>query len=380
MVSGCGLKLRSCRVASDSSTAVASFGEKSLGLAQSCWARMPRELLREILTRIEASESTWPSRMNVVACAGVCRSWRDIVKEVVERPEISGKLTFPISLKQPGPRNSMIQCFIRRNKSTQTFHLYVNSTLALADSGKFLLAACRLRRPTCRDYLISLHPNEFSKGYIGKLRSNFVATKFIINDALPPHDGGKMLKSHSLSLFGSKRASPKVPVGNYPVAHVSYEMNPLGSRVPRKMQCIMDAIPASAVEPGGLAPTQTELPFCRSNSFPSFPSFSSKSRCKSSTSNGQGALVMRNKSPRWHEQLQCWCLNFHGRVTVASVKNFQLVAAHHGELATPEWENVILQFGKVGNDVFTMDYAYPLSAFQAFAICLSSFDTRIVRD
>ena len=38
-------------------------------------------------------------------------------------------------------------------------------------------------------------------------------------------------------------------------------------------------------------------------------------------------LVLRNKCPRWHEQLQCWCLNFRGRVTVASVKNFQLVAA-----------------------------------------------------
>ncbi|KAG9158414.1 hypothetical protein Leryth_013158 [Lithospermum erythrorhizon] len=31
-----------------------------------------------------------------------------------------------------------------------------------------------------------------------------------------------------------------------------------------------------------------------------------------------------------------------------------------------------LQFGKVGKDMFTMDYRYPLSAFQAFAICLSS--------
>lgn len=38
------------------------------------------------------------------------------------------------------------------------------------------------------------------------------------------------------------------------------------------------------------------------------------------------SLVLKNKAPRWHEQLQCWCLNFRGRVTVASVKNFQLVA------------------------------------------------------
>jgi tubby and related proteins len=103
-------------------------------------------------------------------------------------------------------------------------------------------------------------------------------------------------------------------------------------------------------------------------------------------------LILRNKAPRWHEQLQCWCLNFRGRVTVASVKNFQLVAATQpaaGALTPsqaapqpappppPDQEKVILQFGKVGKDIFTMDYCYPLSAFQAFAICLSSFDTKL---
>jgi hypothetical protein len=90
-------------------------------------------------------------------------------------------------------------------------------------------------------------------------------------------------------------------------------------------------------------------------------------------------LVLKNKAPRWHEQLQCWCLNFRGRVTVASVKNFQLVAAT--EPAQPvvqsDHDKVLLQFGKIGKDMFTMDYRYPLSAFQAFAICLSSFDTKL---
>jgi hypothetical protein len=90
-------------------------------------------------------------------------------------------------------------------------------------------------------------------------------------------------------------------------------------------------------------------------------------------------LVLKNKAPRWHEQLQCWCLNFRGRVTVASVKNFQLVAALDPSPVLPqsELDKVILQFGKIGKDIFTMDYRYPLSAFQAFAICLSSFDTKL---
>ena len=36
-----------------------------------------------------------------------------------------------------------------------------------------------------------------------------------------------------------------------------------------------------------------------------------------------------------------------------------------------------MQFGKVGKDVFTMDYAYPMSALQAFGICMTSFDNKL---
>ncbi|XP_022728095.1 tubby-like F-box protein 3 [Durio zibethinus] len=376
---GFGMKSRSNRVVQDSSVPVDTF-------KQSCWANTPPELLRDILMRIEASESAWPPRKNVVACAGVCRNWREIMKEIVKTPDISGKLTFPISLKQPGPRDSLLQCYIKRNRSNQTYYLYLGLNQASNDDGKFLLAARKCRRTTCTDYIISLNVNDVSKGsstYIGKLRSNFLGTKFTIYDVQPPNAGAKVTKSCSTRLINVKKVSPRVPAGNYPVGHISYELNALGTRGPRRMQCIMDAIPASSIEPGGVAPTQTEFLHGNLDAFPSLPFFRSKSTCaenfQSRSLSGQkdGMLVLRNKAPRWHEQLQCWCLNFYGRVTVASVKNFQLVASPENGVAGQEHENVILQFGKVGKDVFTMDYQYPISAFQAFAICLSSFDTKI---
>lgn len=168
------------------------------------------------------------------------------------------------------------------------------------------------------------------------------------------------------------------------------------------MNCIMHSIPASSVEPGGIVPGQPELiPRSLEDSFRSI-SFSksldhstefSSSRFSEAIalSNEEGdsktrPIVLKNKSPRWHEQLQCWCLNFRGRVTVASVKNFQLIAATQPAAASgpttsqpgpSDLDKIILQFGKVGKDMFTMDYRYPLSAFQAFAICLSSFDTKL---
>ncbi|WVZ56933.1 hypothetical protein U9M48_007396 [Paspalum notatum var. saurae] len=377
------LRSRSHRSAANASRAAAA--EPLEAMDQSCWSQLPPELLREVLVRIEASESWWPARKDVVSCAGVCRSWRGIMKEAVRVPEVSGKLTFPISLKQPGPRDGTLKCFIRRNRTTQTYYLYIGLTEALADDGKFLLAARKCRKPTCTDYQISLDKVDMSKGsgtYIGKLRSNFLGTKFTVYDAHPPYNGAVVSKSRSARVVGSNQVSPRVPAGNYPVSHISYELNVLGSRGPRRMNCVMDSIPASAVDEGGKAPTQTEFPVSSLDSFPSIPFFRSKSaRIDSSTSRSstqkEDRLVLKNKSPRWHEQLQCWCLNFRGRVTVASVKNFQLVASGDNGPRSQENDKVILQFGKIGKDLFTMDYCYPVSAFQAFAICLSSFDTKI---
>ncbi|KAL8530820.1 hypothetical protein ACS0TY_007743 [Phlomoides rotata] len=363
------MRSRSDRVAEDFPATVVD------ALGQSCWANLPPELLRDVLMRIEESESGWRSRKNVVSCAGVCRSWREIMKEIVTTLELSGKLTFPVSLKQPGPRNSLIQCFIKRNRGMQTYYLYLNLSQASNDEGKFLLAARRCRRAAYTDYIISLKADDVSKGssnYIGKLRSNFLGTKFTIYDAQPPNGGANVAKSRSTRTVGMRQVSPKVPSGNYPVAHVSYELNGMGSRGPRRMLCIMDSIPVSAIKPGGVAPTQTELVPGNLDSVPSLRFFRSKSALTDGFNSEM--LVLKNKSPRWHEQLQCWCLNFNGRVTVASVKNFQLVASlENGQ----EEEKVILQFGKMGKDTFTMDYQYPISAFQAFAICLSSFDTKI---
>ncbi|XP_057423376.1 tubby-like F-box protein 3 [Lotus japonicus] len=356
------------------------------GLKQSCWANMPPELLRDVLMRIEASEHNWPARKHVVACAGVCRSWRDIMEEIVKPPQISTKLTFPISLKQPGPRDSLLQCYIKRNRSNQTYYLFLGLNQASTDDGKFLLAARKCRHATHTDYIISLNHDDVSRGsstYIGKLRSNFLGTKFTVYDAHPPICGAKVTKSRSTRLVSLKQVSPRVPAGNFPIVHVSYDLNVLGSRGPRIMQCVMDAIPASAVEPGGSAPTQTQFLHSRIDASPSIPFFRSKSTRMENlpsvplTCQNEGMLVLKNKSPRWHEQLQCWCLNFNGRVTVASVKNFQLVASPRNGVSEQAQENVVLQFGKVGKDVFTMDYQYPISAFEAFAICLSSFDTKI---
>ncbi|XP_022879781.1 tubby-like F-box protein 5 isoform X2 [Olea europaea var. sylvestris] len=360
-------------------------------IQQGNWANLPPELLLDIIRRVEESESSWPARTVVVFCASVCKSWRDVTKEIVKTPEECGRLTFPISLKQPGPRDEPIQCFIKRDRSTSTYRLYFGLTPS-EESDKLLLAAKKIRRATSTDFVVSLVADDFSRAsntYVGRLRSNFLGTKFTIYDCEPPNDAAVHHNSRSSRRFNTRQVSPRLPAYNYSVATISYELNVLRTRGPRRMNCVMSSIPVSSIQEGGTAPTPTSFPQCYDDKSSSLRisegkdlalNFSSRKLSSSSLTpplSGE-PLVLKNKAPRWHEQLQCWCLNFKGRVTVASVKNFQLVANVYPSLniSAAEQEKVILQFGKIGKDIFTMDYRYPLTAFQAFSICLSSFDSK----
>ncbi|KAG2269392.1 hypothetical protein Bca52824_063947 [Brassica carinata] len=431
------------------------------------WANLPPELLLDVIKRLEESESNWPARKHVVACASVCRSWRAMCQEIVSCPEICGKLTFPVSLKQEhcsrferwawelvqeefrfqaSQRKSQGSCEYSSSRDllspliVQTSRwanlppellLDVIKRLEESESNwparKHVVACasvCRSWRAMCQEIVscpeicgkltfpVSLK-QLLMKEVSFSLRSNFLGTKFLVYDTQPPQNtpsssSALITDQTSRSMFHSKRVSPKLPSGSYNIAQITYELNVLGTRGPRRMHCVMNSIPASSLEPGGSVPNQPDklLPNPLDESFRSNISFSKSSLdyrsvdFSSSRFSELGVvapceeeqeetsfrpLVLKNKQPRWHEQLQCWCLNFRGRVTVASVKNFQLVAARQpptqGAAAAapshPEQEKVILQFGKVGKDMFTMDYRYPLSAFQAFAICLSSFDTKL---
>ncbi|XP_022717286.1 tubby-like F-box protein 7 [Durio zibethinus] len=325
------------------------------------WSTMLPELLGEIMERVEANGDRWPERENVVSCACVCKKWREVTREIVRASSpSSGKITFPSCLKQPGPRDFPNQCIIKRSKKNSTFYLYLALTPSFTDEGKFLLAARRYRNGAHVEYIISLDANDLSQGsnaYVGKLSSDFLGTNFTIYDSQPPHSGAKPSSSRASRRFASKQISPQVPAGNFEVGKVSYKFNLLKSRGPRRMVCSVKCPLPERADDKHLDDSKVKTPEHASS----------------------GHTILRNKAPRWHEHLQCWCLNFHGRVTVASVKNFQLVATM--DQSQPggkgDEERVLLQFGKVGDDTFTMDYRQPLSAFLAFAICLTSFGTKL---
>ncbi|CAN1225452.1 Tubby-like F-box protein 2 [Linum perenne] len=355
------------------------MAESGQSVEQGQWADLPPELLFDIISRVEETETSWPARAAVVHCASVCKSWREVTREIVQTPQQCGRLTFPVSLKQV-----LLACLLYTLICTCFRLIYLLKVwlliLSAGQSDKLLLAAKRIRRTTCTDFIISLVANDFSRSsnnYVGRLRSNFMGTKFTISDRLSLHEqsgGGARRRVNSKQARSS--------ASNYNIGTINYELNVLRTRGPRRMNCVINSIPVSSMEEGGSVPTITSFPEAAGGQCSPTPV--SKGRRPASDESpiitpGSGEpLVLKNRSPRWHEQLQCWCLNFRGRVTVASVKNFQLSAAFepHHNVSAEEQERVLLQFGKIGKDIFTMDYSYPLSAFQAFAICLSSFDTK----
>ncbi|CAI5777488.1 Tubby-like protein [Podarcis lilfordi] len=242
---------------------------------------------------------------------------------------------------QPAPQGVTIKCRVTRDKKGMDRGLYPTYYLHLDNDKKvFLLAGRKRKKSKTSNYLISMDPTDLSRdgeNFIGKLRSNLMGTRFSV------FDNG----------VNPDRANSDWSNVRQELAAVVYETNVLGFKGPRKMTVIIP----------GMNSDNERVPIRPRN-------------------DNDGLLIrwqnrimdnlieLHNKAPVWNDETQSYVLNFHGRVTHASVKNFQIV--HSNDV-----DYIVLQFGRVADDTFTLDYNYPLCAVQAFAIALSSFDGKL---
>ncbi|XP_012379786.1 tubby-related protein 3 isoform X1 [Dasypus novemcinctus] len=245
----------------------------------------------------------------------------------------------------PAPRGITVKCRITRDKKGMDRGLFPTYYMHLEkDENRkiFLLAGRKRKKSKTSNYLISTDPIDLSRdgeSYIGKLRSNLMGTKFTVYDhgVSPNKAQGLVEKAHT----------------RQELAAVCYETNVLGFKGPRKMSVIIP----------GMNMNHERIPFR-----PRYDHESLISKWQNKTM--ENLIELHNKAPVWNDDTQSYVLNFHGRVTQASVKNFQIV--HDND---PDY--IVMQFGRVADDVFTLDYNYPLCALQAFAIGLSSFDSKL---
>ncbi|CAF1112030.1 unnamed protein product [Rotaria sordida] len=83
-------------------------------------------------------------------------------------------------------------------------------------------------------------------------------------------------------------------------------------------------------------------------------------------------IQMQNKAPTYDEKSKTYTLKLHdSRIKLPSHKNFQLIFPNDNHD-----ENAVMQFGRIDDNNFALDYRHPLTAIQAFAIALSSFHNR----
>eukprot|EP00850_Spirogloea_muscicola_P017100 SM000143S00765 [mRNA] locus=s143:228853:244718:- [translate_table: standard] len=353
-----------------------------------------------------------------------------------------------MQLRAPGPRDRAVECYIRRDRRAGTYALH----LGPQPGGKLLLLAARKSRwrPCSADYAISAAgPGGDAGPVLGRLRAEFFGTQFTVFDN-DPDAGGGATSSLSSGKAASGGGGGGGDGGGVTMA-VEFALREFSARAPegpRRMTCTLHTVPskpppapaqATATASAGdssLAATAATAAIAATGAHTAASTKlsstnGSRSRaavadcfefagsdCGGAGAGGLEPMVLKSRTARWHPHLQCWSLNFQGRVTMPSIKNFQLVdgaikesiqppvfrrllyypfdfdftsvpnpnsavpgggSSATGAAAAPSSPSpVLLQSGKIGKDTFTMDYRYPLSAFQAFAICLSSFDTMVI--
>lgn len=265
-------------------------------------------------------------------------------------PKLALAPTMPVDLSRisklaifPGSETNLLQGHIVRVKTLlhPQYQLFIKDQL-------ILMAGKQPKNRTSNYHIfdmtrttaLSAKLTKKSGNYIGKLRSNFSKRKSVLIGNL----------------------SRKTELGAIRFA------NSTSTSEPRHLNVILPALSAKRQEIEGLTVGDTTTSFSLL-----LDMFASTSEPNRGAAAAPVALptplqVFENKEPVFENGY--YRLNFNGRVSVPSVKNFQLVRA--GIQATDA--DVCLQFGKVDDKKFHLDFRAPLTPIQAFAIAIAQFN------
>ncbi|KAL7830138.1 hypothetical protein SRHO_G00312650 [Serrasalmus rhombeus] len=236
------------------------------------------------------------------------------------------------SVLQTPQKGSMVQCCVQRDrtdKSGPTYRMFQE----LEDGKKqLLLVARRMKKNNTSSYVITDGESDEDHNVVGRLSFNRQRTQFTLSDSgrNPTKSSGALQEESSTqellalsyeSLFGfmkSQQMTAVIPSPDRNSQRVSFVEGSLLKQLKRKNQ-------------------------------------------------GPNLIKLNTKEPVWSSKQKAHVLDFNGRVKKASLKNFQLACP-----ANPDEK--VIQFGRVDEDHFALDYSFPLCALQALAIALSCFE------
>jgi len=244
----------------------------------------------------------------------------------------------------------IVKCRITRDRKGieafgyPTYFLFLDSSTESETNMKDMVLCARKRKTGNSSYIIATSvENLNSEIFVGKLKSNnLIGTRFTCYDQGRKPEATDMVRRDKDENLRSEMVS------------ILYDQNVLGFKGPRKMTVVLPKMDEESKKAITIKPAQASQTLL---------GYFDEADLTHIT-------VHHNRQPNWNDKTQSYVLNFNGRVTQASVKNFQITESDNPQ-------STIMQFGRIRNDNFTMDYRYPLSAVQAFGIALSSFDPKI---
>ncbi|EGZ11403.1 hypothetical protein PHYSODRAFT_520775 [Phytophthora sojae] len=244
----------------------------------------------------------------------------------------------------PGTETNLVQGHILRVKTmlSSQYHYFINGQL-------LLMAEKQMKNRTSNYHLfdmtrsvaLSSKLSKKSGNYIGKLRSNFSKKKSVlVGNFSRKTELGAMVFGSTFNSSEPRRLTVILP--------------PLSRRQEIEGLTVGDSLSSfSMLIDLHRSLTEADMAVAHSALPP------------------ESLQVFENKEPVFENGF--YRLNFNGRVSVPSVKNFQLVRAGPGEVPNNE-RPIFLQFGKVDDKKFHLDFRAPITPIQAFATALAQFN------
>ncbi|KAJ1463143.1 tubby C-terminal-like domain-containing protein [Pelagophyceae sp. CCMP2097] len=318
------------------------------------------------------------------------------------KPTIFDARTIPFVLRKlhafvmaPAPAGGgvVVRCFIERKKSWQhTLHPVYKLYADHEDgTGRLLIAARKMPFSGTAQFAFSTSADDLfkdrklrSRHYLGKLKAKDAKQSDYVlyeahrrpTDESAPREGGTAGPQRRELLavcFAAKTAQNKFPRRiEAAVPRVTWR--------PGKAQGLHEGAADAVI----FAPQSAHEGVLHALN-------NAQSQGAQNITHADRITVMHLRESRYDPLSSC-LVDFKARANVASVKNFQLVKSppvedhlkqqyYNAEGAAAygvdDPQPILLQMGKVGKDCFNMDYQFPLSLFQAFAICIARFDTLV---
>ena len=256
----------------------------------------------------------------------------------------TNRYSFVMVAHERGARTEHVQCtVVRDRRASLNGKLYPTYELILDETKKPIILAQKMNLNRTSNYhLFDLTraqlSSKFSKksgNYLGKLRAkNVNRTEYVLLNQNSEREEIAGVRFERVSLVN------QIKDGNQP----------------RKMKVVVPPLNEAAVP----VPNRTQDSDAGS--------LAEKLAEYEATALGKGSKelhVFESKDPVLENGN--YRLNFHGRVSKPSVKNFQMVSREN-------IDDIICQFGKVDEDIFHLDFKAPINAYQAFAFALCQFN------